>query len=84
MASTVFERSVPDTRIITESLAHARLAPFWLDDIGPQTRHPRHSGTVHYDLAVVGAGYTGLWTALQAIERDPGTRVIVLEAKTIG
>ena len=84
MPSTVFERSAPDARIITDSLADARLAPFWLDDLGPRAAYRRHSGTVHYDLAVVGAGYTGLWTALQAVERDPSTRVIVLEAKTIG
>ena len=84
MASTVFERSVPDARIITESLADARLAPFWLDDLGVRAVYPRHSGTARYDLAIVGAGYTGLWTALQAVERDPSARVIVLEAKTIG
>ncbi len=35
------------------------------------------------DLAVVGAGFTGLWTALRAVERTPGTRVIVLEADRI-
>jgi glycine/D-amino acid oxidase-like deaminating enzyme len=84
MVSTVFERSVPDSRIVSSALADARLAPFWLDDLGARQAFPRHSGTGHYDLAVVGAGYTGLWTALQAIERDPGARIIVLEAKTVG
>ena len=38
---------------------------------------------MHVDLAVVGAGFTGLWTALRAVERTPGTRVIVLEADRI-
>ena len=84
MANTVFERSFPDARIVTESLAAAKLAPFWLDDLGHRAVHPRHTGTARYDLAVIGAGYTGLWTALQAMERDPNARVIVLEAGNVG
>ncbi|MBC7401895.1 MAG: hypothetical protein H7279_01775, partial [Microbacteriaceae bacterium] len=45
MPSTVFERSKPDARIITESLADAQLAPFWLDDLGERAVYPQHSGT---------------------------------------
>jgi glycine/D-amino acid oxidase-like deaminating enzyme len=41
-------------------------------------------GTETADLAVVGAGYSGLWTALLAKERDPGRDVVVLEAGTAG
>ncbi len=33
---------------------------------------------------VVGGGYTGLWTALRAIEREPGIRVVLLEAEHVG
>ena len=36
------------------------------------------------DLAIVGAGYTGLWAALEALERDPGRHVVVLEAEQAG
>ncbi len=36
------------------------------------------------DLAIVGAGYTGLWAALQAVETDPGRQVVVLEAEQAG
>jgi len=32
----------------------------------------------------VGGGYTGLWTALALVERDPGLRVVVLEAEECG
>lgn len=84
MASTVFERSVPDTRIVSDSLRESRLTPFWTDDLRARPIFPRHTGTAHYDLAVVGAGYTGLWTALLAAERDPGARIVVLEANTVG
>ena len=32
----------------------------------------------------MGGGYTGLWTALALVERDPGLRVVVLEAEECG
>ena len=80
----VTRERAPDGRIITQAQANARLAPFWLDDIGLRPRHPRHCGPALCDLAVVGSGYTGLWTALQAFERYPGARVIVPEVETIG
>ena len=32
---------------------------------------------------VVGGGYTGLWAALQAVERDPGRTVVLIEARRI-
>ncbi len=36
------------------------------------------------DLAIVGGGYTGLWTAIRAKERDPERSVVIVEASTIG
>ena len=54
--------------------------PFWLDDPGrPQPREAHH-GVGHADLVVVVGGFTGLWAALRALERDPGRRVVLLEA----
>ena len=35
-------------------------------------------------LAVVGGGYSGLWTALLAKQRDPSRDVVLLEGKTLG
>lgn len=84
MHSTVFERNRPDARVITESLAGSRLAPFWLDDLPERATLPALQGTVHCDLAIVGGGYTGLWTALLAKERDPARRVVLLEGKSVG
>jgi glycine/D-amino acid oxidase-like deaminating enzyme len=83
MASIVFERTRPDPRIVQSSLANSRLSPFWLEGLGSPA-FPRFAGTAHYDLVVVGGGYTGLWTALQAKQRDPDARVAVVEARTIG
>ncbi len=84
MATTVFERLRPDERVVTAALAGSRLSPFWLDDLPQRPSFPRYSGSTRVDLAVVGGGYSGLWTALLAKQRDPDARVVLLEAKTIG
>lgn len=66
------------------ALAGASPTCFWLDDPGaPEPRAPL-VGIVEADLAVVGGGFTGLWTALLAAERDPGRRIVVLEAGRCG
>jgi glycine/D-amino acid oxidase-like deaminating enzyme len=83
MHSTVFERIVPDPRVVSRALAGSRLAPFWLDGVGAPA-FPRYSGTGEWDLAIVGGGYTGLWAALIATQRHPGLRVVVLEGRRVG
>lgn len=40
--------------------------------------------SVDADIAVVGAGYTGLWTALYLASHAPTARIVVLEAERIG
>jgi glycine/D-amino acid oxidase-like deaminating enzyme len=54
---------------------------FWLDDPEAPPPAPRLEGQTLGDLAVVGAGFTGLWTALLAKQRDPSLDVVVLEAR---
>ena len=57
---------------------------FWLDDPArPAPRAPLQ-GEVSCDLAVVGGGYSGLWTALLAKERDPGRDVVLVDGGRIG
>ncbi len=41
-------------------------------------------GELDVDVAIVGGGYTGLWTALALHERDPSLRIALLEAREIG
>jgi glycine/D-amino acid oxidase-like deaminating enzyme len=65
------------------ALAGARHVPFWLDRERPAPE-PALAGRARADLAVVGAGFTGLWAALQAKEEDPGREVVVLEGATAG
>jgi glycine/D-amino acid oxidase-like deaminating enzyme len=45
---------------------------------------PPPSGAVTCDVAIVGGGYTGLWTALQLHERAPELRVVILEQDICG
>jgi glycine/D-amino acid oxidase-like deaminating enzyme len=44
---------------------------------------PRLVGNDTADLVVVGGGFTGLWTALLAKERDPDRDVVLLERESI-
>jgi glycine/D-amino acid oxidase-like deaminating enzyme len=69
---------------VRSALADAVPVPFWLDSPdAPPAADPLLASTAA-DLAIVGAGYTGLWTALLAKERDPSRDVLVLEARTAG
>ena len=63
-----------------KSLADVKLTPFWLDD--PNKPEPASALTekITADLVIVGAGFTGLWTALQAKQADPNRDVVLLEA----
>jgi glycine/D-amino acid oxidase-like deaminating enzyme len=67
-----------------EALRHAEPAPFWLAGPGAPEAAETLVGNAVCDLVVVGAGYTGLWTALLARRRDPSLDVVVLEAATAG
>ncbi|MFI1963558.1 NAD(P)/FAD-dependent oxidoreductase [Streptomyces pathocidini] len=66
------------------ALADANPAPYWLDDPDKPAPRPALVGDEHCDLLVVGGGYTGLWTALLAKERDPGRDVVLVEARETG
>jgi glycine/D-amino acid oxidase-like deaminating enzyme len=69
---------------VSHALAGAAPVPFWLDDPGRPSALPALAENLTCDLAVVGGGYSGLWTALIAKERDPGREVVVVEANRIG
>lgn len=58
---------------------------FWLGDAGePLEPRPLLPGDLDVDVAIVGAGYTGLWTAYYLARADPGLRIAVVEAEIAG
>jgi glycine/D-amino acid oxidase-like deaminating enzyme len=56
----------------------------WYADIGLPTPGPRLPGTREADVCIVGAGYTGLWTAYYLKREQPGLRIVVLEKEFAG
>lgn len=69
---------------ISSALAGASAVPFWLDSQDRPHPTPALTGKHTTDLAVVGGGFAGLWSALIAKERDPHRRVTLLEGNTFG
>ena len=70
--------------VIRASLEGTIPRPFWLDDAPAPKRHPALEGDRDTDLLIVGGGFCGLWTAVIAKERDPGRRVMLIEAVRVG
>jgi glycine/D-amino acid oxidase-like deaminating enzyme len=66
------------------ALAGALPQPFWTSQPGAPAPAPALTGPLTADLAVVGGGFSGLWTALLARERDPAADVVLIEADTTG
>ena len=65
------------------ALAGASHVPLWLDSAERPPARPALQGEVECDLAVVGAGFTGLWTALRSLERGTAGSVVVLESDRV-
>ncbi|WP_426198897.1 NAD(P)/FAD-dependent oxidoreductase [Pseudomonas sp. DC3200b2] len=57
----------------------------WMDQLEePLTARPALSGRLQADVAIIGAGYTGLWTAYYLKRLAPHLKVVILEAQTAG
>jgi len=62
-----------------------RTLSLWLDGLD-ESLAPRPSldGDLTVDVAIVGAGFTGLWTAYYLNRADPTLRIVVLESEIAG
>ena len=57
---------------------------FWLETSGDDlTPRPELARSTEVDVVILGAGYTGLWTAYYLLKNNPGLQVAVVE-KEIG
>jgi len=84
MGKIVFERKVPAASVISHALEGSIHTPFWIDDVKDAPRFVPLTGEVTADLAIVGGGYLGLWTAVLAKQRNPDAKVVLLEARELG
>jgi glycine/D-amino acid oxidase-like deaminating enzyme len=57
---------------------------FWYADIGLPFRRAALAGDTTADVAIIGAGYTGLWTAYYLKRANPGLDVLVIEKDFAG
>ena len=67
-----------------KSLANICPFPYWMDDKNRPKSVPSLTESTVADLCVIGAGFTGLWSALLAKESDPSLDVVLLEATVAG
>jgi glycine/D-amino acid oxidase-like deaminating enzyme len=62
-----------------------RSRSLWLDNHpGSLDSRPPLAGDTDVDVAIVGGGFTGLWTAYYLLRLDPALRVIVIEKEIVG
>ncbi|WP_129784074.1 NAD(P)/FAD-dependent oxidoreductase [Promicromonospora panici] len=59
-----------------------KLTPYWLDTATPSGDYRRTPVPERADIAIVGAGFTGLTAALEAAQH--GASVVVLDSHTVG
>jgi glycine/D-amino acid oxidase-like deaminating enzyme len=64
--------------------AALQAVPWWWDEAGADDVAPALEADISADVCVVGGGYTGLWAALALKEREPTTRIVLVEASTCG
>jgi glycine/D-amino acid oxidase-like deaminating enzyme len=70
---------------VTPSPARGHRTPsFWLDQTGAHATRRALQESVSADVCIVGAGFTGLWTAYELRRADPSLSVVVLEAEHVG
>ena len=71
--------------LATIAAMDTRDVSYWLatagDDLAPR---PALDGSTDADVAILGAGLTGLWTAFYLARRDPSLRIVILERETAG
>ena len=67
-----------------DAIADADTFPYWLDDVDEPDSNPTAVHNEDCDLCVVGGGFTGLWTAIIAKQRDTKRDVVLIDAHEIG
>ncbi|CQD02430.1 glycine/D-amino acid oxidase [Mycolicibacterium conceptionense] len=72
----MFRQNPPVPNTVNGQVSH------WFDEL--PTPRPALPGDRDADVCIVGAGYSGLWTAYYLAQADPSLRITVLEARFAG
>ena len=67
-----------------DAIADADQYPYWYDGTDEPETNPTLVRTESCDLCIVGGGYTGLWTAIIAKERDSSRDVVLIDSGACG
>lgn len=62
----------------------ATTTALWLDQLGEIQQRPALDGNVDVDVAIVGGGFSGLWTAYYLRQLDPTVRIAIIEKHFCG
>lgn len=77
-----------DTRVFAmtkhSDFSEAQKSPFWGETVSSKIDSQQLSADISCDLAIIGGGFAGLWSALKARERFPDARIVLLEAGSVG
>lgn len=57
---------------------------YWMQTAGPLDPRPALDTSIDVDVTILGAGFTGLWTAWYLLQREPSLRIAVCEAEVAG
>ncbi|MDQ1847536.1 FAD-binding oxidoreductase [Gemmobacter fulvus] len=57
---------------------------FWYADIGLPPPRPALAGDTEADICIIGAGYTGLWTAYYLKKANPALNILIVEREFAG
>ncbi len=67
------------------SAASFQSPSFWLSALDePVRQRAPLDGDARFDVAIVGAGYSGLWTAYYLNQQEPGCHIAIVEAEFAG
>lgn len=64
---------------------HYKSYSYWLEDAGEElTPRPALTGSTQVDIAILGGGYSGLWTAYYLLRSNPSLKLAVIEKEIVG
>lgn len=69
---------------LDDVFSRAKTSPYWWEGLPAAPTRSALAGSRTADVVIVGAGYTGLWTAYYLTELDPALDVVVIEANHVG